>query len=768
MAKKDDQKQKAASNRKVSKLANFVQSSLDKLYQNTYYTQSSNKHDLDSIQAKLDASIDSIVSNNKEQTGNSSLSTLYSRIQKSSDDPNANVTKDLESLLNDANVLDAGMLGFINDTTTIFDYDNKIDTCIKYMPKLKEALDCRKDNVLSADHFSKDFINVTDESLTNNKEASAERIKEIKEKYDFLELAEKIYDKTSRYGEQFVYCVPAKKAISKLLKNKRTNSSSKITRGDININEGCIYTEGVVVEELNLEDQDFTLEDIKSLGIGEIKVELDKSCMISSVVENVYVFNERISSINESALNEAAGSKKDTTVPGSMEKRKRFDKTIDDENLSFKGFDDTGNEGLIIDNEKNSKDSKVEIPGTIVKLLKRKQVIPIYIEEHCFGYYYIETDDQYNPIGDYDRMQDPTMSLKGSNSILSTNSAADQSTKQNHILRYLSQKISSYIDSEFVNLNQDLRDEIYMILKHNDQNNLNRLNKLRVTFIPPEDMEHVYWELNEDTHRGISDLHDALFPATLYSAMYITNCIMTMTRSQDKRVYYVKQNVDTNISKTLLTTINQIKKGNMNIRQIENINHIMSITGRFNDYVIPRNSSGESPIDFEVLQGQTVEFKTELMTILEEMAINSTDVPMEIIQMRQSAEFATQLTMSSSKFLKKVYNRQAKYDKFLTRIFNKIYTNEYNDGTQHKVKLPPPMFLNITNTNQMINNVTDYSASIADIMLSDIEDENIKKSAIRDINLHYLGSYLDVDSLEETIRKAKQTAAKDSNEQQEE
>src|SRR5574344_2696160 len=185
-----------------------------------------------------------------------------------------------------------------------------------------------------------------------------------------------------------------------------------------------------------------------------------------------------------------------------------------------------------------------------------------------------------------------------------------------------------------------------MILKNNENNNISRLNKMKVTFIPPDDMEHVYFKMHDETHRGISDLHKALFPATLYSAMYITNCIWTMTRSQDKRVYYVKQNVDTNISKTLLTTINQIKKGNMNIRQIENINHIMSITGRFNDYVIPRNSSGDSPIDFEVLQGQTVEFKTELMTILEEMAINSTDVPMEIIQMRQSAEFATQLTMS--------------------------------------------------------------------------------------------------------------------------
>ena len=92
-----------------------------------------------------------------------------------------------------------------------------------------------------------------------------------------------------------------------------------------------------------------------------------------------------------------------------------------------------------------------------------------------------------------------------------------------------------------------------------------------------DDMEHVYFKMNDETHRGISDLHKALFPATLYSAMYITNCIWTMTRSQDKRVYYVKQTVDTNISKTLLNTINQIKKGNMNIRQIENINHILNI-----------------------------------------------------------------------------------------------------------------------------------------------------------------------------------------------
>ena len=505
--------------------------------------------------------------------------------------------------------------------------------------------------------------------------------------------------------------------------------------------------------------------------------------MISSVVEEAMKYQKVSKYVNEMSLNfneevdysvitEAGKEISDITNSErvSDKVKGRFDKTIKDD-LSFDNFDYRGQDGLIDKNTskngKSKKDRTIEVPGTIVRLLERKRVIPLYIENKCFGYYYIETEGQYNPVGDYDRMQDPTMSLKGSNSILSTNSMTDQANKQNSILRYISNQISQFIDANFVNSNQDLRDEIYMILKYNEQNNISRLNKMKVTFIPPDDMEHVYFKMNDETHRGVSDLHKALFPATLYSAMYITNCIWTMTRSQDKRVYYVKQTVDTNISKTLLNTIDQIKKGNMNIRQIENINHILNITGQFNDYVIPKNSSGEAPIEMEVMNGQQIDFKTELMTTLEEMAVNSTDVPMEMIQMRQSVEYATQLSMSSSKFLRKVYNRQSKYQKNLTRIFNKLYNNEYDDSITLEVKLPPPMFLNITNTNQMITNVTDYSASVADIMVDDT-DEDVKKYVIREINKANLGSYLDIDNLEQIVARAKQLAARDNNDNNQE
>lgn len=764
MAKKDEKKRSSTSI--INRLSNTIQNSLDNLYSKTYYSQASNKQDLESIKNKLDSSIDNIVSVNMDNTGRGTMSTLYSRMQQqgSSIKPgNKEGGQSLESLINDSQVIEAGLMGFINDTTTVFDYDNKIDTILKYMPRLQEALDTRKDNVLSADHFSKDFINVTSSSITNDSETYNEHIKFIKETYKFQDLTDEIYDQASKYGEAFVYIVPYKKAVARLLKQKNN------TRAELDIKEHTIITESGNIEMDKL-PKEITPEMFEQAGLNNVQLECYTGA-INSVVENIMRFEKASRSLNEMSLNYEGADFSEETIEESANNirdvvKGRFQKTIKDD-LSFEGFDDRGQEGLV-DKDKAKKKSKddryINVPGTIVKILERKHVIPIYIENYCFGYYYIEVDGPYNPVGDYDKMQDPTMSLKGSNSILSTNSMLDQSTKQNNIIRYIANQISNFIDAKFINANQDLRNEIYTVLKFNYDNNSSHMNKVRVTFIPPDDMEHVYFKMNEDTHRGISDLDKAMFPATLYCANYITHAIWNMTRAQDKRVYYVNQTVDTNISKTLLNTINQIKKGNFGIRQIENINHILNITGMFNDYIIPRGPSGNSPIDFEVMQGQSVEYQTEFMTMLEEMSVNSTDVPMEMIQMRNTVDYSSQLTMSSSKFLRKVYNRQSKFQMNLTRIFNKIYNNEFDDNIQTSVILPPPMFLNITNTNQMMTNVNEYSQSVAQLILDPDEEEPVKNEVIREINKFNLGSYLNIPELEDIAHKAKQRVAAESNE----
>ena len=90
-------------------------------------------------------------------------------------------------------------------------------------------------------------------------------------------------------------------------------------------------------------------------------------------------------------------------------------------------------------------------------------------------------------------------------------------------------------------------------------------------------MIHVYFKLDPITHRGISDLDKSMVPAKIYASMYITDAIGKLVRGQDKRVFYVKQTVDSNIAQTLMNVINQVKQGNFGFRQFSNINNVHKI-----------------------------------------------------------------------------------------------------------------------------------------------------------------------------------------------
>ena len=99
------------------------------------------------------------------------------------------------------------------------------------------------------------------------------------------------------------------------------------------------------------------------------------------------------------------------------------------------------------------------------------------------------------------------------------------------------------------------------VMINNERFDITRKNNIGVTFIPAEDIIHCYFKLNEKTHRGISDLENSLIPAMLYILLYLTDIIGRITRSTDKRVYYVKQNVETNVARTMMNVVAQIKKG---------------------------------------------------------------------------------------------------------------------------------------------------------------------------------------------------------------
>ena len=764
---------KAASraNSSIRKIANSISGNMDELYRNTYMTSPQHSKDLEGLSHSINDNLDKIVNRNMETIGIPSVSKLYSRIASSNNSNNGKLVGELRSILDNGMVAD-DLYGMFMSNRYLRELDCEIDTVCKYMPKLEEALAVQKDCVLSADHFSKDFLNFTDPGATTEDATFNERIKDLKKKYELPKLIEEIYDDTAKYGERFIYRVPYADAIGRLLATKPNAplvapSGHKLSESVEDYNN---YTETYL---FSLNSNNFTITNESGSGIvSESATMLKESTrhipsgkevteeIISPVLNKDEKFNIAVqicrSGIIESAVYEAKEAFEKRSKQTSMSLNKIHENRIlteasnrDIEAKGNKAFEKNvidkriiTNDGLIGSNQ-TIEPVKVKAPGCVIKKLNRYDVLPIYIEDMCMGYFYMELrtmNENDSFMGFKNILGDPLTNLKGDTKNGFNTVDAE---RQNDTIKYLAGQLSKFINKQFVNTNQDLSKEIYMILKYNDLFNTPSTDLIKVTFIPPEDMVHFFFKQDPVTHRGISDLDKALIPAKIYSSLYVTNAIANLTRGQDKRVYYVKQAVDTNIAQTLLNVISQIKMSNFGIRQFQSINNVLNITGRFNDLIIPTNQSGEAPVQFEVMPGQQINTPTELMEELEEMAINSTNIPLEIIQSRQSVDYAMQLTMSSSKVLRFCYKRQELYENKIEELVGPLYNYEYNENAIIDVKLPPPSFINITNTDQLIQNTANFAENIVNIELANSDDDKLKAIYKEALFKYYIGTHLD-------------------------
>lgn len=710
-------------------LLSSIRKGLANLYGRTYYTPPDGDSELTHLTDRINDSMGKIINDINYSTGLSSISTLYAKAIDYQNDPKVadgfdNLFKDMA---NDGSVYN---VFFNNRSLRLFDAE--IDMICKYMPMLEDALGVLCDNVISSDHFSKDFIFISDEnvSVENNKELFYNNIKILKDKYDLLIKFQDIIYNTSKYGERFYYIVPYERAIKKLLDNPdnkfvTSHEAMSLTESGILKQTPALKESGdVFVNAINKKEQSLDVEFTFNMSNS-----LSKEIVAHEAAAN------RLKHIKESALN----FNEATTSTVSLVANDKLD--------ASPFYDDTTSNGLIVagDHKFNTKEDW-GLNGCVFKELNRYKIIPVRIEDLILGYAYLE-NDRYGLDDDFPVSDTTTpVNAMGINVATDLEATKNSAVISDSIVKTVASKLSAAIDTKFIKLNKDLSKEIYTVLKHDLQ--AGKKNKYNVTFLPPDDVVHCYYKLDPDTYRGISDLYKSMIPAKLFIGLYITNTIGAMTRAQDRRVYYVKQSgIDTNISKILLTTIDQLKRQNFNIRQLESMKNVLNILGRFNDFVIPTDNSGNAPVQFEVMQGQQIDPQTDLMEKLQSMAVNSTDVPFEIVQARQSMDYAIQASMSNSRFLKKIYNRQTIANRFLSSIMTKLYRGEFNNPTAViKVNLPTPMFLNLTNTNQIIQNANDVAQAAMEAFSDDLDD-NAKQIFFNNLKGKMLESYIDMEMI---------------------
>lgn len=141
--------------RKIDKKINLLNQKMDGLYKDIYITRPDNRQNMDSIIDKLDQAIDNL---QDSEMNVSNLSELLRRIDRGSNSNTYDCLKSVEELFGNQNLINS-LFANENIIKYIAAQNHQYDLICKYIPKLQDALEIKKDNVLCSDNFSKEFIN---------------------------------------------------------------------------------------------------------------------------------------------------------------------------------------------------------------------------------------------------------------------------------------------------------------------------------------------------------------------------------------------------------------------------------------------------------------------------------------------------------------------------------------------------------------------------------------------------------------------------------
>lgn len=735
-----------ANRRKINSSLDMLRKQVDDLYTSTYYTRDSSEELKTQVTDRLDDAIRKSTQGDDEFQNISNTSKLFRKLLKPDGSSASNKLAknfgnggddDISNLFQSPNIV-ASIMDSYSKTKWIADLDNEFDMICRYMPKLQAALDIKRDAVLCSDSYSKEFLNVRvkgENPSSDRNGAIQNNIAEMIKKYDLSNKAEKWYDDTAKYGEEIVYCVPYSIALDQLLKRKK-NTSYSLTESSIDLKDLLPKdAKGTATVSAN------------EMGDPVINIRFDTSKVLMEAVQNNLFLrkaagDDNLRGLSESfVIHETNSSFEDHLKKSGKNTEVKFDQTIGNE-LEWED-DRTAADGLA--RSKKDDNTKLKVNGAVVRTIKHDRIIPIYIEDVMFGGYYIRfkqyEDMDINSSGNFRGYNSVTGMFNNAPVSNISNYNEDEVNKRDLLLRTVAGQISQKIDKAFINANTDLKEEIYLMLRFNDRyNQISHTMDMDVVFIPADDIHHLKFREDPETHRGISDLWDSLVPAKQWITLSLTSILGWTTRGFDRRVYYVKQALDTNTAQSLLNVVATIKKGNFGVRQMESVNNILNIVGRFNDFVIPIGPSGDPPIQFDTQPGQQFDFPDQLLGNLEESSVNPI-LPIEIVNSSTGMDFAVRYTMTNAKLLREVLKRQLKMEDFLSEVFTKIYRFEYEENIELEVMLPPPAFLSMTQSTQLINSASQYADTIVDIEMAGETDEArqmFKKRIIRKMIPSYL------------------------------
>ena len=575
----------------------------------------------------------------------------------------------------------------------------------KHIPECAQALQIYKDNIMSPDDFTKLIFNIKYEKAINEEARKLvdERIDSISLKYELEHKADKIIEETLELGESYYAVISLENELSSMLSDpiRSTLNEDYIRTIDPDTVSVPILSENILLNSEELE----ALSECFELKEGETLNEKDASVFIASCVnENVVIGSSKELLLEKI---EADKDKSKNDIPDDFYKKRSVGRP-----------------------RKNSGDTKpMYINGSALRYLKPEKIVELKIDNVCYGYFYAEEIANNIPNTTYlgnasGRSVNGTMSLASNSTISGTtgstyspvSSAAAQlgigEAKMKLISNLFLNSISKKIDKEFVRKNKQFKDFIYDLVRQD--------------YIIKKGVKLTYFKPDEVIKFEVDPVYkDITYFAKLYLSILTNNLLIKLGRAHDKRVFYVNVGADAAYEQAIQSVIEDIKTKDYKMENLNDFNTVLNLTpGRFDDYFIPQ-INGDRPVEIDTLAGMDVDMNNEFVEYLKNSMMSGMGVPRNLIDVTSDVDYARSISAMNANFVRSVIRYQKRLTPAFTRMYQKLYENEYRylndqeaeqdeiDIDSIRVQFPSPATLSMTSMTEQIQSAEQNADFIA-------------------------------------------------------
>ena len=700
------------------KLNNLFGDTYDNISQSVYGTTRDNSDELN----KMDKLIDDIISKELSDTKSITSDDMSTFLVKALNDMDRNNIGDrgLKDL-NDVFEQDSsGLFQFFQER-----YRNKnllyedLNVITSQLFELSEAINTTRDSIITADDISKTIsrrLDFLDSDVDGQNQSYIKLIEKIENDLKLpTKLKNLVIPYSLMYGQYYVYVCP----YSKLFERQYINKMRDARYSGTSVKESA--DDNYVISLKDKIDKNFGREYLSEATTVVKKDSLISESKIQDSVKNyasnITIYNDEMSIplLEGSDIMDLMDSDK-----FNMRVKKETKGSTKPKNIYGDGVVDVSKVKGTFD----------EFTGCYLKFIDPRKVIPVKILDETIGYYYIHESDfviNKSPFSTTIRVTN------------STNNFSNNNELDNMFLSKMVDNIVQQFDKTYLQKNAKFKELILNALTYNDLYK----KQIKFQFIPKDYM--VEFKVNEDENGdGQSVLDKSLFYAKLYLALLIFKMITIITKSNDTKIYYVKNSgLEQNVTNKIQEVARSVRSRQINFMDLLNYNSIISKIGANKEIFMPVGRSGDRGIEFDILSGQDVQLNTDLMEMLRTNMINGTGVPSVIMNYINEADYAKTLVMANSKYVGRVVSYQIDYNPSITELYQKIMLYSGTSIPVEKIKafqytLNAPKTLNTSNLNDLIGSVDNIIATAIKALTGENGEQTEDINVIKDIMFNKL------------------------------